>query len=288
MKKIVIFGASGDIGKYLVDYFIEHSKKKYEIVAVGTRRDPFFVSLNIPYYQVDITKKEQFEVLPSDVYAVIDLAGIMPAKMKGYEPQKYIDVNISGTLNILNYCVKNNVDRIVYSQSFGDIKDYGDELLVLSPYLPRKFSYNSDHTVYVLTKNFSVDLMENYYKLYGLKRFVIRLPNIYMYSKNGETFYVDGVPKKVGFRAIIESAIKGEPIEIWGDKNRKKDMIYVKDLCQILFNSCFAKSNGGIFNAGTGIGITLEDQIKGIVDVFCSPNNKSEILEAPKKVNAPQ
>lgn len=46
------------------------------------------------YIQIDITKKKEFNKLPVDVYAVVDLAGLMPARMKGYDPYKYIDVNI--------------------------------------------------------------------------------------------------------------------------------------------------------------------------------------------------
>lgn len=103
--KIVVFGASGNTGTYFIKYFLENNKdKKYEIVAVGTRATDKFEKMGVKYFQVDITKKEDFEKLPKDVYAVVDLAGAMPARMEGYNPQYYIDVNITGNLNILEYC----------------------------------------------------------------------------------------------------------------------------------------------------------------------------------------
>lgn len=83
-----------------------NSDKDYEVVAVGTRETQKFDELGVTYYRVDITKKEEFDKLPEDVYAVVDLAGAMPARMKGYDPQYYIDVNITGNLNILEYCRK--------------------------------------------------------------------------------------------------------------------------------------------------------------------------------------
>ena len=124
MKNILVFGASGDTGKYFVNYFLDHySGKEYKLIALGTKNISYFSDIGIEYHQIDIRKKEQFKNLPKDVFGVIHLAGMMPARMKGYDPQKYIDVNITGTLNILEFCRENKVDRILFAQSFGDIKD---------------------------------------------------------------------------------------------------------------------------------------------------------------------
>ena len=122
MKKIVVFGASGDTGQYFIRYFLDnYTGNEYQIVATGTRETNCFEHLGVSYYRVDITNKDDFSKLPNDVYAVVDLAGAMPARMKGYNPYKYIDVNIIGNLNILEYCRANHVDRILFAQSFGDI-----------------------------------------------------------------------------------------------------------------------------------------------------------------------
>ena len=285
MKKIIVFGASGDTGKYFVDYFLERNKE-YELIASGSRESTYFKKIGVKYYQVDITKEDDFKKLPKDVYAVVDLAGMMPARMKGYDPQKYIDVNITGTLNILNYCKENHVDRILYAQSFGDIKDYGEINPLLKVDMPRKFSFTTDHTIYVMTKNFAVDMIENYHEMYGIKRFVFRLPTIYLYSPI-DHYYVDGQIRKIGYRILIDQAINGEDIEIWGDAKRVKDMVYVKDFCQMLYKALFVNLDKGYYNVGTGIGTTLEDQIKGIIEVF-SKDKKSNIIMRPDKSNAPQ
>lgn len=288
MKKVVVFGASENTGTYFIKYFLEHNcDKEYEVVAVGTRETDKFDNLGVKYYQVDITKKEQFDKLPQDVYAAVDLAGAMPARMKGYNPQYYIDVNITGNLNILEYCRNNHADRILFAQSFGDIKDYGETELILKADMPRKFSFSSDHTIYVMTKNFMVDMMENYYEMYGLKKFVFRLPTIYLYSPI-DTYYVDGAPRKIGYRLLIDKARTGDPIEVWGDANRVKDMVYVKDFCQMLYKALFVNRNCGYYNVGTGVGTSLLDQIQGMVEVFSSPNKQSQLIMRPDKPNAPQ
>lgn len=288
MKKIVVFGASGDTGRYFVEYFKEkNTQSEYEIIATGTRDTDFFEKMGVPYYKVNIVNAEDFKVLPKDVYAVVDLAGLMPARMEGYDPQRYIDVNITGTLNILNYCRENHADRILFSQSFGDIKDYAEKNPVLHPDMSRNFSFTTDHTIYVMTKNFAVDMIENFHQMYGLKRFIFRLPTIYLWSPI-DTFFVDGVKRKMGYRILIDKAMAGEPIEIWGDKSRKKDMVYVKDFCQMLYKALFVDRETGYYNVGTGIGVSLEDQIKGMVEVFGTEGKKSVISERPEKSNAPQ
>ena len=103
-----------------------------------------------------------------------------------------------------------------------------------------------------------------------------------------DSYYVDGKIRKIGYRLLIDKAISGEQIEIWGDKTRKKDMIYVKDFCQMLYKAIFVNRETGYYNVGTGIGISLEDQIKGIVSVFGEEGNESIIIERPDMPNAPQ
>lgn len=285
MKKIVVFGASGDVGRYFIDYLLTR-KAEYQIVAVGHRKH-FSIFKNCPSvqcYSMDITQKSEFNRLPKDIFAVVDFAGVMPARMKGYYPQRYIDVNITGTMNILDYARDAHADRILFMQSFGDIKDYGEKEVLLTANMPRKFQFNTDHTVYVMTKNFAVDLLENYHQLYGIKNFVFRLPTIYLYSKQ-DKFYVDGTEQKIGYRRLIDMAKNGDVMQVWGDPYRVKDMVYVKDFCQMLLKALCVNRSHGYYNVGTGVGTTLIDQIKGIVQVFGN-NNKIELR--PDMPNAPQ
>lgn len=245
MRRIVVFGASGDVGRYFIDYLLTQ-KAEYQIIAVGHRKS-FSIFKDCPsvqYYPIDITQKSEFNHLPKDIFAVVDFAGLMPARMKGYYPQRYIDVNITGTLNILDYARDAYADRFLFMQSFGDIKDYGEKEVLLTANMPRKFQFDTDHTVYVMTKNFAVDLLENYHQLYGIKNFVFRLPTIYLYSKQ-DKFYVDGKERQIGYRRLIDMAKNGDIMQVWGDPYRVKDMIYVKDFCQMLLKAlCVNRSHG--------------------------------------------
>lgn len=104
MKKIVIFGATGGVGVYTATKLIEDG---YQVAAVGHRKNDhsFYEDLGAKYYSVNIVEKESFEWLPKEgVFGVIHLAGMLPARMVGYDPQKYIDMNVTGTLNVLELC----------------------------------------------------------------------------------------------------------------------------------------------------------------------------------------
>ena len=103
MRKIVIFGATGNIGAYFTDYCnkkIDHDK--YEIIATGRKKTNFFEELGVKYVNIDLQNDEDFKKLPTeDVYAIVNLAGVLPAYLKEYNPFTYIDVNIKGSLRIL-------------------------------------------------------------------------------------------------------------------------------------------------------------------------------------------
>ena len=80
---------------------------------------------------------------------------------------------------------------------------------------------------------------------------------------------------------MIERACLGEPIEMWGDPNAFKDVLYIKDLCQMMYKALFAKVEGGTYNAGTGKKTTLKEQIEGMVEVFSPKNKRSSIIPKP-------
>ena len=275
-KSVVVFGATGTVGAYACLYLKE---KGYRVTAVGHRKDDngFFADYGIPYYSADISRKDNFGKLPKNGFdAAVNLAGMLPARMKGYCPQKYIDINVTGCINVLDYCVSVGCKRFVYSQSISDVAYLCGNKTPIPSDADSRFPLNNDHSVYSITKNAASSLIEHYSAKYGFKFFILRFPNIYLYHPNPK-YFVDGVEKWQGYRLMIVKAMKSEPIAVWGDPGRVHDVVYVKDCCH---------APSGRYNVGTGVGTTLEDQIRGIIEVFSPEGSKSELLYDPSKPSA--
>ncbi len=276
-KKIIIFGATGNVGSYVTLYALNFfDKKKFEIITSGRRKTDFWEKQGVRYFSVDITKRTDFDKLPKEnVHAVIDLAAEIPSYMSDYDPRKYIDSIVVGTTNVLEYCRKVKADRILFSQTVFDVSLYPQNH-VLDPYDKPNFSYTGDHAVYVIAKNCALELMEHYYQEFGLKKFIFRFPTIYEYS-TFQYYYPNGVKTMRPLYVQINKAIKGENLTIWGDKDYSKDMVHVYDCAQMLCKACLVDIDGGTYNVSTGKPVTLEEQCKAIIDVFSPKDHPSKI-----------
>ncbi|MBN2821350.1 MAG: NAD(P)-dependent oxidoreductase [Bacteroidales bacterium] len=288
MKKILIFGATGHIGAY-TSVFLK--KMGYTVIASGKRisDNGFFISQGIEYISVDVSSADQFQKFNhiKDIDTVVFLAGNAPSKMKGYNPQYYIDMFVTGTLNVLNFCVSNKIEKFIFTQSRADSNYLMGSTTLVPADIMKKFPLTGDHSIYSICKNTAVDLIEHFYNQHGLKRFVFRLPTIYGYHPD-KYFYVDGAKKMMSYRIFMEKALKGEPIEIWGDPMKKKEIVYIKDLSTLIQHAIESDKDGGMYNFGRGEGISLEEQVKGIIDVFSKNENKSEIVYKPDNPNSRQ
>ena len=284
MKKIIIFGATGNVGSYVLKYALEYFKKSdYSIIASGRRKTDFFEKRGVPYYSVNISNAKDFDVLPTDnIYAVIYLAADIPAYMDGYHSEKYIYSNILGAYNVLEYCRKVKADRLLFSTSGYDVWNASLRGEIIRPDMPYDFSYTGDHAMYVISKNTAIEMMEHYYQEYGLKKFVFRFPTIYSYSPF-QYYFPNGKKTLRPVYKMINNAINSKPIELWGNPNYSKDMVYVDDCAQMFCKAIEVKREGGFYNVGTGVPVTLKEQIETIIEVFSPKNNPSKIVYLPEK-----
>jgi UDP-glucose 4-epimerase len=81
----------------------------------------------------------------------------------------------------------------------------------------------------------------------------------------------------------MENAKAGRPIEIWGDPDAVRDVVYVKDVVQAFINALRSDRAHGIYNIASGVGITLRKQAQAMVDVLSPQGIRSEIILRPDK-----
>jgi len=235
-KRIVLFGATGTIGAYTA---LHLNNIGYDVIAVGNRKSDngFFADYGITYLSADITNQSFVRVLPDhSIYAVVHLAGLIPARMRGYDPQGYIDTIMTGTLNVMDYVVHCKSQKVICTQSISDVAYLCGNVQSINADSESHFPPNDDHSVYSICKTAAVNIIEHYYYRYKMQRYILRLPNIYLYHPNPKYFY-NGIEKWQNYRLIIHNAILGLPVEIWGNPYRIRDIVYVKDCTQIIANA---------------------------------------------------
>lgn len=281
MKIVIVIGATGNLGAYIS---MQLANDGYKVIAVGGRKSDngFFTSHGMTYISMDVRKKEDFEKLPNEnVYAIAHFAGSLPSRY-AFDPQELIDSITKGTLNVLEYMRKVGCERIVFPQSPHDISCYLNKGKPLTPDLPRTFPLTGDHSVYVIAKNAACDLIEHYHAQFGFKRYILRFFTIYQYHPNAY-HYADFRRRMMPYRMLMERAMNSEPIEIWGNASIAKEIVYVKDLARLVSICIGSNKEGGFYNVGNGWQVSLDEQIKGIIEVFSPQDKKSPIIYCPEK-----
>ena len=285
----IVIGASSFIGVYTVEEFV----KQGEQVLVTGRKNKFrdyYEKLGVEYINLDLTNKKDFEQLPKqNIEGVILLGGLLPANApvnldEHENADEYFKVNTIGTINVLEYCRKNNIKRVISNCSYADVYGaWGKKIITEEE--PRDYIYTGDHAAYVLSKNAANDIMEYYNQQHGMKNAWFRFPPVYGVGPH-DSLYVNGVLKKSGLKIFIDNASEGKDICIFGNPNLSRDVVYVKDVAHAYWLAMHSKKTYGLYNMTSGQGITLQRQAEIIAELWApSPNKKSKITYKPEIAN---
>jgi len=178
---------------------------------------------------------------------------------------KVSDVNINGTLNILNAATHADVEKIIFASSSAI---YGDK----KPPLSEEDSPNPK-SPYAVSKLACEQYLKVFYELYGLKSVVLRYFNVYG-PKQGTGDYAAVIPK------FIMQAMKNEAITIYGDGLQTRDFVFVKDAVNACILAIEKGKNFDIFNIATGKPTRIIDLANLIKKLL---NSRSEIVYLPPR-----
>lgn len=287
---IIVIGASGFIGVHTVTELL---KQGCEVLATGrnSKFKSYYDSIGVEYLNFDLSIDSDIQKLPKEgVEAVILLAGLLPANAivnldEDENASDYFRINVLGTINILEYCRKNNIKRVLSTCSYADVRGAWNDSRRITEDEPRDFSYRGDHAVYVISKNAANDVMEYYNQQHGMKNVWFRLPTVYGVTPH-MSFYVNGEKKKSGFQIFIEKAQVAENITVFGNPNMIRDVAYVKDVAHAFYLAIKSDSASGLYNMTAGHGVSLVEMAEVIRDVFGpTSGRKSQILYNPNISN---
>jgi UDP-glucose 4-epimerase len=284
---VIVFGAAGFVGTYLVAELVSQG---FSVLAVDLCElgQAYYNERKIPFMRLDITKEEEFNKLPGKgVACVVNLACLQPANVKEeeYNPADYIKVNVLGTLNILEFCRKTGVRRIIYAISHRSVQGLWEQGKVISEDDTKAIKYTGNFSMYSISESTAADCVEHYRQQYGMQGIIFRLPPVYGYGPHMEGFK-DGKPYKTGFQVFIENAVAGKPIEVWGDCEKGRDIIYVKDVVSVIILATKRKTALGLYNIASGKLLSLREEVEEIVKAFSPITHRSKIIYRPDKPNS--
>ena len=244
--KILVTGGAGFIGSHVVNVFIENG---HEVVVVDDLSTGRRSNLNTAatFYKVDIRSPQLAEIFEKEQPQVIDHhAAQMDVRRSVEDPLFDADVNVLGSIKLIELARKHNVQRFIYISTGGAV--YGepeylpcDEAHPINPICPYGASKHTvEHYLYM------------YQELYDLNYVILRYPNVYgpRQDPHGEA----------GVVAIFAGQmLGGDQIVINGDGEQERDFVYVGDCARANLLALTTENSNTIFNLGYGKGTTINE-----------------------------
>lgn len=251
-KKLVLAGGAGLIGSHVVDLLVKEDVKEILIYdnLVRGRIENLENALKDPRVKIfdvggDIMQTDILEAAFEGAGGVFHFAALWLLQCHDF-PRSAFDVNVRGTFNVMEACVKKGVERLVHSSS---ASVYGDA--VQEP-MTEDHPFNNKN-FYGATKIAGEAMLRAFHHRFGLNYTGLRYMNVYGPRQDYHGAYIAVIMK------MLDAIDKGESPTILGDGSEAFDFIAVEDCA--LANVCAMKADttDRFYNVGTGKRTSLKE-----------------------------
>jgi dTDP-L-rhamnose 4-epimerase len=316
IEKVLITGGAGFIGSHTTDLLIECGYHvtildNFETQVHGkTRKTPDYINKNATLIYGDIRDRQLLKKIIPEVDAVIHLAAMVGVGQSMYQPERYVNVNTTGTAGLLNVLVneENSVQKLIIASSmaiYGEGKYYCEKcsanvyptlrnekqlkrrrwehicptcnsILIPKPTDEEKSLIPT--SIYAMTKRHQEEMCLLIGKTYGIPTVALRYFNVYGSRQSLSNPYT-------GCTAIFTSRILNKkPPYIFEDGNQTRDFIHVKDVAQANRNALKSSNiNYKAINIGTGKPLSIKNLAKILIKLYNKPNLKPYISNEYRK-----
>lgn len=257
-KKFVVVGGAGLIGSHAVESLLQHDVKEILVYDnfVRGRQENLAVALKDPRVRIydvggDILQSDILESAIDGADGVFHLAALWLLQCHEY-PRSAFDVNVRGTFNVMEACVKKGVKRLVYSSS---ASVYGDA--VEEP-MTEDHPFNNKN-FYGATKICGEAMLRAFHHRYGLNYVGLRYMNVYGPRADYKGAYIAVIMK------MLDAIDRGEGPTILGDGSEAFDFVAVEDCGLANVKAMQAETTDRFYNVGTGIRTSLKELAEKIV-----------------------
>ncbi|MBA3532053.1 MAG: NAD-dependent epimerase/dehydratase family protein [Ardenticatenales bacterium] len=243
--KILVTGGAGFIGSHIVDSFLAvgHEVLVADNLSTGRAEN---INPQARFYQVDIRDPELDSLIEQERPEVVShQAARANVREAMQNPLLYAEVNVLGSLSLLESCRRHGVRKVIYASTGG--ATYGEPECLpvpethpvnpLDPYGASK--HHVEHYLFLYRANFGIDYT------------ILRYPNVY--GPRQDPYGEGGV-----IATFLGHMSAGTPPVINGSGEQERDFVYVQDIARA--NLCaLERGGGGLYNIGSGRGTTINE-----------------------------
>ena len=208
-KEVTILGGSGYIGSHVADLL---SYKGFYVKILDTQKSKWLKNNQKMFIGSILDKKKLAKAINNSHY-VFNFAALANIDKASHEPFETANINILGTINILQMCKKFNIKKIIHASSI--------------------YANSEQGGFYGCSKKASEDYVERFYQKYNLNFTTLRFGSLY-----GERADVDN-----GLQKLINLAKTKKQIHYAGTKKAARRYIHVQDAAKACFDSIHKKHN---------------------------------------------
>jgi len=275
MAKIIVTGGAGFIGSHVCEHLLARGDS---VACVDNLNDYYNQSIkeknietcreskNFTFHEADIRDKENLEGIfekeqPAKVVHLAARAGVRPSIE---QPLLYEEVNVGGTLNLLEICKDSEIENFVFGSSSSV---YGSS--EQTPF--REDGPTMPVSPYGVTKRSGEFFCQTYNHLYNIPISCLRFFTVY--GPRGRP--------DMAIHKFTKSIKEGATVEMYGDGTSERDYTYISDIVSGVLSALDKKLGFEIINLGNSKSIRLQQLISVVEDAV---GKKAEIKELPMQL----
>ncbi len=251
-SSILVIGGAGFIGSFVVAELLKYPVDRVIVYDNFARGNVDYISeqlkdnrCTIFPFGGDIREIDILNTAMEDIDYVISLAAMWLLHCKDF-PRTAFDVNIAGTFNILEACVKNNIKKLIWSSS---ASVYGDAVQLP---MTENHPFNNKN-FYGASKIAGEAMATAFNDRYGLSVIGLRYMNVYGPHQDQTAAYTGVVP------IMLNKIESNEAPTINGDGSQAYDFVYVEDVARANVQALLSDQDFGMYNVGTEVQTTINE-----------------------------
>lgn len=279
MKKIVVTGGAGFIGSHLADACCRLPGHPQVVILDNLRTgrqsnlERILHHSNLAWVQGSITDPAAVDEVCRGTDCIFHLAAMVSVPESLLSPLECVDINVNGTLHLLEAARRHGVKKMVLSSSAAI---YGDD-----PELPKHERLRpAPQTPYGITKLDGEYYLEMARQQYGISTVSLRYFNVYGPYQDPKSQYAAAVP------IFIEQALQHQAISIYGDGLQTRDFVFVGDVVAANLWVGQRAELHGVFNVATGTTITILELAQTICNIVGSTSPIEHLAPRPGDIRA--